>query len=231
MRADATNPRSVISIFETTFGEAHGALIVPVGERSSVSPKPAARCVRHPAPCMEYRSPTCRLRGQPAEQGYIVSPPEEHDWFCNILWQAEIFIRFSTTPAFERLHISSRAEGNVVVGGQKVRPNQSPSCREDIDLFCPVATDQIFICRIPVELPRREEFQRIVAWLGIVCRKNAAPRPSGIGHVIRPGINSVSIARSIMRVCHEHDFAAVTRAKMARMVLFPGSALNDNDQV
>ena len=34
-----------------------------------------------------------------------------------------------------------------------------------------------------------------------------------------------------MRARYEYDFATVKRAKMACIVLFSGSALNDNDQV
>ena len=77
------------------------------------------------------------LSGQCTKEVYIAFFAEEHGRLGSVVRQhTPIVVTIQSAPAFVGFYIC--VEGNVIAWRQKIRPDQAPASRQDIEAFQPV---------------------------------------------------------------------------------------------
>ena len=221
--------RSESALSQPSFNEIPGALIMPVRVWFAKALERAARSIRDSAGIV-YGSGACRSLGKPAEQGDVVATTEKYDGPGNPVRQPNVPICIPRATALVRLDISGLAEGDVIFRRQKIRTNQAPSGRKDIETVLTDTVGQYLIRRILVEPPRRKQSERIDLLLVIVT-KHLSPGFSCDRRIIRTGVYQGFCGRRQMRFCDEHYVSSVRCLHITCVVPLSRGALYDDNHV
>ena len=157
------------------FDEGTGTFIVPVcSGRGVESLEFATRRIRRGCRIVQQIPLPLDALGQRAEQIHVVLAAEEHDRFRGIGRQhAQIVIPILLAPAF--VLIGAGAKRDVIGRRQKIRRNQTPACGENIEALQPISVGQKCIGSVLIELPRRQQTQRVVPWIVIISEQRGSP--------------------------------------------------------